>query len=110
MSSRRRLRQGKMPGIQVNAAIADDILSNRFLTEGGARSRVAVVVASALVIGVVSVLLPAWWASAVAAVAIVVLGWIATRLFAAGYWLNLSQPVARVVGGAVRRCRVSVLR
>jgi adenylate cyclase len=37
--------------------------------------------------------LPAWWA-ALATVAIIALtGWLATFLFAQGYWLNISQPV-----------------
>ena len=38
-------------------------------------------------------MLPAWWATGVVAVFVAAFGWMATRLFAGGYWLNLSQPV-----------------
>ncbi len=55
--------------------------------------RVATVVASGLLVGLVSTLLPAWWATGGTLVFIAAFGWIATRLFAGGYWLNLSQPV-----------------
>jgi adenylate cyclase len=82
-----------MPGIQVNAAIADDVLSNRFLRVGSTASRVALVLFAALLIALVAVLEPAWWAAAAAAVFIVVLGWGETMIFARGTWLNLSQPV-----------------
>ena len=43
-SSRRRSRNGKMPGVQIHAAVADDILSNRFIREARAPVRVATVV------------------------------------------------------------------
>jgi adenylate cyclase len=84
---------GRMPGIQVHAAVVDDILSNRFMKPSGHGARVAAVVASGLLVGLVSTLLPAWWATGGTVVFIVAFGWIATRLFAGGYWLNLSQPV-----------------
>jgi adenylate cyclase len=83
----------RMPGIQVHAAVADDILSNRFLKPSGNGVRVATVVASGLLIGFVSTLLPAWWAAGATIIFIAAFGWIATQLFAGGYWLNLSQPV-----------------
>jgi adenylate cyclase len=82
-----------MPGIQVHAAVADDILSNRFLASSGHGVRVASVVAAGLLVGLVATLLPAWWATGGALVFIAAFGWISTRLFASGYWLNLSQPV-----------------
>jgi adenylate cyclase len=41
----------------------------------------------------VSTLLPAWWATGATVVFIAAFGWIATQLFAGGYWVNLSQPV-----------------
>ena len=82
----------KMPGIQVHAAIADDILSNRFITPASTGVRVATVVAAGLLIGVVSTLLPAWWATGAAFVFIAALSVATLRLFAGGYWLNVSQP------------------
>jgi len=89
---------GKMPGIQVHAAVADDVLSGRFLWPSSGRVRAATVVGAALLLGVTATLLPAWWATAAALAVSGLFLWIATRLFAGGYWLNVSQPL---VAGAV---------
>jgi adenylate cyclase len=84
---------GKMPGIQIHAAVADDILSKRFIDQPAAPIRVASVVAAGLVIGLAATVLPAWWAALVTVVFVALTGWLATQLFAGGYWVNLSQPV-----------------
>src|SRR6185295_2885594 len=84
---------GRMPGINIHAAVADDVLSSRFIREARPRVRVATVTAAAVAIGLMATVLPAWWATAATAVFIAALGAVATRLFAGGYWLNLSQPV-----------------
>ena len=84
---------GKMPGVQVHAAVADDILSSRFIRQAGGGVRIATVTGAALAIGIAATLLPAWWAAAATAIVLAGVSWIATRLFADGYWLNLSQPV-----------------
>lgn len=84
---------GKMPGINVHAAVADDILSNRFMRTGGTGVRLTSVLAAALVVGFVATVVAAWWATAVTMLLLAVLAWIATMTFAAGYWLNLTQPV-----------------
>jgi len=84
---------GKMPGVQIHAALADDILSNRFIHEAGRNMRVATVTAAAIAAGIAATMLPAWWAAAATAVLLAGVSWIATRLFGGGYWLNLSQPV-----------------
>ena len=83
----------KMPGIQVHAAVADDLLSNRFMREAPDGVRIASVVAGAVAIGLAATFVPAWWAAGFTLAAVAMFGWIATRLFAAGYWLNVSQPV-----------------
>ena len=68
-SSRRRSRNGKMPGIQVHAAVADDMLSNRFIREAGAaRPRRDRDRRRRSPIGLVATALPAWWATAATAV------------------------------------------
>ncbi len=85
--------QGRMPGMQIHASVADDILSNRFLVRGGTAGRVSVVFALALAGGLAATLLPAWWATAAIAGILSLFAWEATRLFAGGYWLNLLQPV-----------------
>lgn len=84
---------GKMPGIQVHAAVADDFLSRRFLTPAPEAVRVATVLAFALAVGVLATVVPAWWASAATLGLLAMFGWAATRLFAGGTWLNVTQPV-----------------
>jgi adenylate cyclase len=85
--------RGNMPGMQVHAGEADDILSNRFLREGSSAARFLIVVGSSLAAGLIATLLTAFWATGVVALFVVAIGWIATTVFANGYWMNLSQPV-----------------
>ena len=84
---------GKMPGIQIHAAVADDILSNRFIDQPATSICIASVVAAGVVVGLAAALLPAWWAALVTVVVVAVMGWLATLLFGNGHWVNLSQPV-----------------
>ncbi len=84
---------GRMPGIQVHAAVADDLLSGRFLWPASTGVRFATVVAFGLLIGAAATLVPAWWATGATVLATALFVWASTRLFASGYWLNLSQPV-----------------
>jgi adenylate cyclase len=84
---------GKMPGIHVHAAVADDLLSGRFMRAAPDGVRLATVLVAGLVVGFVAVLVPAWWATGVMAALVAIGAWAATRLFAGGYWINLSQPV-----------------
>ena len=83
----------RMPGIQVHAAVADDVLSNRFLRPASNLVRIVTVLVSAMAIGLVATIIPVWWATGATALAIALFGWATTRFFAAGYWINLSQPV-----------------
>jgi adenylate cyclase len=83
---------GKMPGIQIHAAVADDFLSSRFMRPESIRVRIVLIIALALVMGVVSTLLPAWWAAGVFVVTIAGFVMVATRLFAGGTWVNITQP------------------
>jgi adenylate cyclase len=83
---------GRMPGIQVHASVADDFLSNRFMRPESRRVRIALVLGMALAAGVIATLLPAWWATGVYAILIAVLAFVATRAFAAGHWINITQP------------------
>jgi adenylate cyclase len=85
--------RGKMPGMQVHAGVADDILSNRFLRESRAAARVTTVGISALAVGLIATVMSAFWATGIVVIFVVVIGWMATLLFASGYWMNLSQPV-----------------
>ena len=83
---------GNFPGIQVHAAVADDVLTGRFLWPAGRGVRVATVVAAGLLAGLVATLLPAWWATGVALAALGGFVFVSMRLFAGGYWVNLTQP------------------
>lgn len=84
---------GKMPGIQIHAAVADDILSNRFLRPASAWVRVASVMAAALAVGMAATLIPAWWATLATIAVMALTAWSATLVFTNGVWLNLTQPV-----------------
>jgi adenylate cyclase len=90
--------RGKMPGIQIHAAVADDVLSGRFLGRASTLARITTVVSMALVVGLVAAWLPVWWATALSAGLLSLLAWAAFRAFASGYWLNLSQPVMASAG------------
>ena len=83
---------GRMPGIQVHAAVADDLLSGRFMRPAGTGVRLATVLGAGLLIGLAATMVPAWWATGVTLLALALFGWIATRLFAGGYWLDVTQP------------------
>jgi len=84
---------GKMPGIQIHAAVADDILSNRFMRPASEWVRVLSVVAAALVVGMAAALLPAWWATLAVMAGMALTAWWATFLLTGGVWFNLTQPV-----------------
>jgi adenylate cyclase len=87
---------GRMPGIQVHAAVADDVLSNRFFAPAGDSVRTASVLLAAVLVGVVAVWVPAWWATGIVLTLVALWVWSATRLFAGGYLVNVTQPVVAV--------------
>ena len=82
----------RMPGIQVHATIADDILSNRFISPDSTGVRVATVFGAALAVGFVATLLPVWWATAITIAFIALFSTATFWMFSRGYWMNLSQP------------------
>ena len=89
---------GKMPGVHIHAAVADDLLSNRFMRTASDGVRIATVLGAGVAIGVIAAFVPAWWATGLTIGFVTVGGWIGTRLLAGGYWLNVSQPA---MAGAV---------
>ncbi len=84
---------GLMPGIQIHASVADDFLSKRFMNPESRGVRMTLVVALALLTGLIAAVLPAWWATAVFAAVMTVFVLVATRFFANGTWINVTQPV-----------------
>ena len=83
---------GKMPGSQIHAAVADQILSRHFVRPGSTFVRVASVLAAGLIIGIAAATIPAGWATIGTVAYMTVAGAAAIWLFAGGYWLNVSQP------------------
>jgi adenylate cyclase len=85
---------GAMPGIQYHAAVADSILSNRFIRPPSGPSRVGSVIVTAVAIGLLAAFLP--FAVAAGASLGILGGWtvFAIVAFKGGQWLNLVQPVA----------------
>ena len=84
--------QGKMPGVQVHAAVADDVLSGRFLEPAGGGVRFGALSAGALIAGVLAVTVPVGWAVGGTMTAMTLLWLAATRAFAGGLWINLTEP------------------
>jgi adenylate cyclase len=84
---------GRMPGAQVHAATADDILSNRFMSPAATSTRLLTVAGAAAIVGVIATVLPAWWAVAATVAVLGAFGLASMRLFAAGLWLNVTQPI-----------------
>ncbi len=83
---------GSMPGIQIHAAVADDFLSSRFMQPESRGVRIALVLALALSVGLIAAIVPAWWAAAAFAAIVAALVFVATQQFAAGRWINITQP------------------
>jgi adenylate cyclase len=86
----------KMPGINIHAAVADDLLSDRFMRPESRRATLVAVFILALAVGAIATRIPAWWATGITAMVIAGYAALATWQFAAGYWLNLSQPTLAV--------------
>lgn len=86
--------QGKMPGIQMHASVADSILSNRFIAPAGHRQRIAMTILAAVVVG----LLTAFFGFTAAAVmsGVLMIAWALYTWFSfrSGLWVNLTQPIA----------------
>ena len=84
---------GNMPGMQLHATMADNLLSNRFIRPGSEPSRLWSVIAAGLFVGLMAALLPFAGAAAGTAIAMAAFTSYALSSFRGGVWLNLSQPV-----------------
>jgi adenylate cyclase len=86
--------QGRMPGVQMHASVADSILSNRFIRPASNATRVGVVLGTALLIG----LLAAFFSFTVAMpIALLLMaGWTAWSLtvFGSGSWMPMAEPLS----------------
>ena len=87
---------GKMPGAEMHAAVVDSILSNRFLSAAPWWSGAAVTMAAGAALGIASVLLGPWIATAAALAGAGVLIAGLTWRFGQGQWVPLVEPLAAV--------------
>ncbi|HEY0875610.1 MAG TPA: adenylate/guanylate cyclase domain-containing protein [Vicinamibacterales bacterium] len=85
---------GTMPGAQLHATMADNILSGRFVGLAPGWTRIV----SVVTLGVVAAALPIAWSYTLGAISTVVLGALlaltSVALFRDGTWINLAQPGA----------------
>jgi adenylate cyclase len=90
------LGKGLLPGIQLHATVADDVLSGLFLAPASNSIRIAAVIAGAVLIGLMSAALP-FWVAAVATAALAA-GWTGGSLYAfdRGLWIAMTQPILAV--------------
>jgi adenylate cyclase len=83
-----------MPGIQLHASMADNVLADHFIGLAPARTRTASILAAGLAVGLISAFLPFSAAAALTALLLAGWTWLTVRAFNGGVWINLVQPVA----------------
>jgi len=85
---------GLMPGIQLHATVADSLLANRFIKPAPEASRIVSTLAAAVLIGLMSAILPFTVAAVGAGLAAA--GWTSVAVVAlrGGTWLNMVQPLS----------------
>jgi adenylate cyclase len=85
--------KGVVPGIQLHASVADGFLSNAFLRPASWPVTLLTIAAAALIVGVMSTMLP--FTPALLAVAVLAIGWTGVSLYAfdRGLWLVMSEPL-----------------
>ncbi|MDA1306922.1 MAG: CHASE2 domain-containing protein, partial [Acidobacteria bacterium] len=82
-----------MPGMQLHAAAADDVLSKQFMRKAGWSVDLAVTAAASVAAGVASVGLPVAWAVVVVAAIGAALVFLLTTALGNGLWIGLVAPV-----------------
>lgn len=87
-------RQGLMPGIQLHASMADSILSNRFIRPASGLTRIVAIVAGAVVVGLLTALLPFAGAAPAAVLAMCGFAFYTVVAFRAGLWVDMAEPLS----------------
>jgi len=89
--------EGIMPGIQLHAATADSILSNRFIRPAPDRTRIWTAIGFAVLVALMATTLP--YIAAATGALLVVSGWtwFSLYLFRDGLWLNMAEPLLACV-------------
>jgi len=83
-----------MPGIQLHASMADNLLANRFIEIAPERGRIGSVLLAGLLVGFVSAFFPFAAAAALTALMLGAWTWFTVHAFRGGSWVNLTQPLA----------------
>ncbi len=100
---------GNTPGVEIHATVADNIISNRFIRQGGPEALVDLFFI--VVMGAIAFLLTTRLRlyGAIPATALLLSGyiWFANVMFEAGHWINIIYPtlsaiLALLVGGGFR--------
>jgi adenylate cyclase len=85
--------RGNMPGIQLHATMADNLLANRFIGPASRRARIGTVIAAGLLVGLMAALLAFAAAAAGTVLAAAFWTWFSLASFRDGLWLNMAQPL-----------------
>ena len=85
--------KGNMPGIQLHATMADNLLSDRFIRPASDGVRIWSVIAAGLLVGLLSAFLPFTAAAAGTLLAVSGYTWYSLQAFRGGTWLNMVQPL-----------------
>jgi adenylate cyclase len=89
--------RGRMPGIQVHANTADNILSGRFMRPAGDRMRLAVTAIAALAAAILFADLPLRWALLGSVLLVSGYAVMSLRLFSNGVWIAVAQPAVALI-------------
>ena len=82
------------PGVFLHAALADDVLSSRFLRKAPRDTAVLMTVVGGLAAGIAALMLPVWWAIATVLSAALVFGLWLKWMFAHHVWLAAAAPLS----------------
>jgi len=83
-----------MPGIQLHASIADSVLSNHFVHPAARGWLVGSTLVMAVIVGLMSALLPFAAATVGAALVVALWSWVAIAQLDRGVWLDMASPIS----------------
>ena len=81
-----------LPGVQIQATVADSVLSNRFIRRASRGSELALTFGVGLLVAFVATFLPVAWATAAVGLIAVALGYWLAREVGAGLWMAAVMP------------------
>ncbi len=87
---------GGMPGVQLHAAMADDLLSSRFMRRASRSTNVALTMAVGVIAGIIATLLPVIWGVPLAVALAAGVSIALTYAVGAGVWVAAVPPLAAI--------------